>query len=274
MCEVTNTVWAKKTSNTGPKVKFRKQYQCWTHGGKEIQKELLFDARKCKGTLDIKVLCDSNPSTRRKNKFIRLGLNVVVKINFIHLHKVDISEPLAFFVHNCESQGETTKQIAADERLPQLVPDMVPKILSSSSLSSNHDSSKLSNNLAMQQLQSVAMMRKEDESTNIGISTEQNSNVATGTSIRFDDPFIHEAFQMNNTLHVVQNVPLQTLNGLKLEFHQGLEQFAQVVVGDTSMNGSLLTFQPLLFDNTQALPHFMQLNSHSLCNQNQVQFPQ
>lgn len=77
--EATNTVWAKKISNTGPKIRFRKQYQCWTHGGKIVQKELLFDAKRCRGTLDVKVLTD-NPLTRRKNKHIRLGLNVVVKV--------------------------------------------------------------------------------------------------------------------------------------------------------------------------------------------------
>jgi hypothetical protein len=81
--EVTNTVWAKKISNTGPKIRFRKQYQCWTQGGKVVQKELLFDARRCKGTLDIKVLTD-NPFTRRKNKHIRLGLNVVVKVSAVN----------------------------------------------------------------------------------------------------------------------------------------------------------------------------------------------
>lgn len=85
--DVTNTVWAKKTSNTGPKVKFRKQYQCWTHGGKEIKKELLFDSRKCKGTLDMKVLSEVNPSSKRKNKFVRLGLNVVVKVNLNAYYK-------------------------------------------------------------------------------------------------------------------------------------------------------------------------------------------
>lgn len=78
--DITNTVWAKKISNTGPKIRFRKQYQCWTHAGKIVHKELLFDARKCRGTLDIKVLTD-NPQTRRKNKHIKLGLNIVVKVS-------------------------------------------------------------------------------------------------------------------------------------------------------------------------------------------------
>lgn len=77
--EKTNTVWVKKISNTGPKIRFRKQYQCWTHESKMVQKELLFDARRCKGVLDVKVLTD-NPQTRKKNKHIKLGLNVVVKV--------------------------------------------------------------------------------------------------------------------------------------------------------------------------------------------------
>lgn len=76
----TSTVWVKKISNTGPKIRFRKQYQCWPQLGKEVQKEFLFDARRCKATLDIKVLTD-NPLTRRKNKHIRMGLNVVVKVS-------------------------------------------------------------------------------------------------------------------------------------------------------------------------------------------------
>lgn len=79
---VTNTVWVKKISNTGPKIRFRKQYQCWTHGTGKVQKELLFDSTRCKGVLDMKVLTDT-PLTRRKNKHIRMGLNAVVKVNYL-----------------------------------------------------------------------------------------------------------------------------------------------------------------------------------------------
>lgn len=81
---VTGTVWVKKISNTGPKIRFRKQYQCWTHGTGKIQKELLFDARRCRAVLDMKVLTDT-PLTRRKNKHIRMGLNAVVKVCYILL---------------------------------------------------------------------------------------------------------------------------------------------------------------------------------------------
>lgn len=78
--EVTNTVWVKTISNTGPKIRFRKQYQCWTQGGKVIQKELLFDLRRCKASLDIKVLTE-NPQTKNKNKYARMGLNVLIRVS-------------------------------------------------------------------------------------------------------------------------------------------------------------------------------------------------
>lgn len=77
---ITGTVWVKKISNTGPKIRFRSQYQCWTFAEKKVRKELLFDPRRCKATLDMKVLTE-NPLTRRKNKHIRLGLNCVVKVS-------------------------------------------------------------------------------------------------------------------------------------------------------------------------------------------------
>lgn len=95
--DVTDTVWAKKISNTGPKIRFRKQYQCWTQGGKTIQKELLFDARKCKATLDMKVLTD-NPLSRRKNKHIRLGLNVVVKVSLFYFVVIILMFIYLFFL--------------------------------------------------------------------------------------------------------------------------------------------------------------------------------
>lgn len=104
--EVTNTVWVKKISNTGPKIKFRKQYQCWTQGGKKVQKELLFDARRCRATLDMKVLTD-NPQRRKKNKHIKLGLNVVVKVSIFYdcIRIVIISR---YFEDKSEEYGNIT----------------------------------------------------------------------------------------------------------------------------------------------------------------------
>lgn len=277
--DVTNTVWAKKTSNTGPKVKFRKQYQCWTHGGKVIQKELLFDARKCKGTLDIKVLSDVNPSSRRKNKFVRLGLNVVVKINFVHLHKVNVTGSYAFFVHNCKPQTETLKPVVLiNEKLPKLVAEMVQKGLTSTAI---QDQSKMNslNQKSIIQTDSLSNTQKLQElkrtkNQQSEISSIELCPTITETNLEKHD-LIQEAMQMDSvpTFQLIQNIPIQNINNVKLEFQPGLEQFAQILVSDSNINEPLIC-QPLLFDNLQSLPHFVQLSSRSLCNQNQSQFLQ
>ncbi|XP_076264143.1 uncharacterized protein LOC143198673 [Rhynchophorus ferrugineus] len=124
---VTNTVWVNKISNTGPKVKFRKQYQCWPYREKEVKNELLFDARKCRGTLDVKILGESS-YTKKKNKHMRLGLNGLVKINFQHLHLVDTNKDCSFFVHYCEPLPDVPRPIhQSNEKLPELVAKMVEK---------------------------------------------------------------------------------------------------------------------------------------------------
>ncbi|XP_023013468.2 uncharacterized protein [Leptinotarsa decemlineata] len=122
---ITDTVWAMKISNTGPKIRFRKQYQCWTGGGTLVKKELLFDPTRCKGTLDIKVLAD-NTYSKRTNRQRKLGLNIVVKMNFHHLHEVDTTPPFSFFVHHClPQQTPPQRPIKPNERLPELVAAMV-----------------------------------------------------------------------------------------------------------------------------------------------------
>lgn len=75
----TDTIWVHKLSNTGAKTKIRKQYQCWNQESKIVKKELLFDTRRCKGTLDVKILMD-NPNVKYKNKMKRIGFNALVKV--------------------------------------------------------------------------------------------------------------------------------------------------------------------------------------------------
>lgn len=81
---------------------------------------------------------------------------------------------------------------------------------------------------------------------------------------------IQEAMQMNSVPAIPVYIPIQNI---KLEFQQGFEQFTQILVSDSSENEPLIC-QPLVFDNLQPLPHFVQLNSRSMCNQNQSQFLQ
>ncbi|KAJ8952024.1 hypothetical protein NQ318_023465 [Aromia moschata] len=258
--EVTNTVWAKKISNTGPKIRFRKQYQCWTHGGKVIQKELLFDARRCKATLDIKVLTD-NPLSRRKNKHIRMGLNVVVKMNFCHLHHVDTTQPFAFFVHTCEPQPNIPKPIIQpNDRLPQLIAAMV------------QNGPSVSQKAAEKAEKCIARLNKHLRNhPNLKAIFEADNNQQPQL---IQDPVSLET----QTVQLMQNVPLQTLENVKLEsqaqLQHGCTQFV-VSAPQFDMSEHFLMCQPLMFETSQVIPlsthslppHFVQVQS-TMPNQN------
>ncbi|XP_019870961.2 uncharacterized protein LOC109599411 [Aethina tumida] len=228
--EATDTVWAKKISNTGPKIRFRKQYQCWTQQGKIVQKELLFDARRCRGTLDMKVLTD-NPLTRRKNKHIRIGLNVVVKINFNHLHEVIIGEPLAFFVHHCKPLAEAPKPpIQSNERLPQLVAEMVQKGLNSTQKlmeangqkmnmvgTTSTEKSNSSNKPELEKLQNIKIellpkscVSISKESNLICTTESKTGNIYTFTS--FTKPSSQSTMLSNNQPFVTKSLAIPTIH--------------------------------------------------------------
>lgn len=279
---VTDTIWAKKISNTGPKVKFRKQYQCWTHGGKKIQKELLFDARKCKATLDIKILTE-NSNGKTKNKFSKLGLNTVVKINFIHLHEVDINKHNAFFVHKCKEHDVPKQPPPVNDRLQQLVAEMVQKGLKSSPKVLNIHP------LPENQEKSVNNVEKNDDK--VVINSEMNTDHVNSpeTSPKNFQPLENVQFDniqyTNNiqTFHLLSNVPLQTMDGIKIELPPSLQQYTQVFLSSSNldMTESLLMCQPLLFDgSSQAVsignqninPQVIQLNACNFSNQTPEQF--
>lgn len=77
---VTETVWVHKISNTGPKVRFRKQYQCWSYPNKDVNTSHLFDPCKCRATLDVKILGNLTPEKRKISRYEKLGLNVLIKV--------------------------------------------------------------------------------------------------------------------------------------------------------------------------------------------------
>lgn len=248
--KVTTTIWVKKISNTGPKIRFRKQYQCWPQMGKEVQKELLFDARRCKGTLDMKVLTD-NPLTRRKNKHIRMGLNVVVKINFTHLHNVDTDQAFSFFVHTCEPQLEPPKPIQVDnDKLSQRVAEMVQKGLNASPKIVNTDLQKsLQSELDQKFLETDQIL-------------QQN----------------HLQLLNMDSVTLNQVLPIQNASDLKLQVQPTLQQLTQVLVGAPQIDISeplLMCQSALMFDPSQVIPvaahhiphHFVQVHSHNITNQ-------
>nr|CAH7723063.1 unnamed protein product [Callosobruchus chinensis] len=271
--EVTDTVWAKKISNTGPKIRFRKQYQCWTHEGKVIQKELLFDARRCKATLDVKVLTD-NPHSRRKNRHVRLGLNVVVKINFYHLHPVDPTKRFAFFVHKCEPQLDLPKPIIQpNERLPELVAAMlkngpnisqraaekVEKTLLAklgTTLNQTEDKQEQSQN-EISQVQNTVL------SDNVLQMPQQMTNPVNPTCETISDINLYvdtianpiqqtHLISDNDPLTVeISNIPIESV---KLEEQQThLQQFI-VSAPQFDVTEHFLMCQPLVFDSSQIIP--------------------
>ncbi|XP_022909337.2 uncharacterized protein [Onthophagus taurus] len=260
---ITNTVWVKKVSNTGPKIRFRKQYQCWTHGGKIVQKELLFDARRCKGTVDMKVLTD-NPQTRKKNKHTKLGLNVVIKINFMHLHQVNKTEKFSCFVHNCDPQPEAPKPtILPNEKLPKLIADMVQKGLDSTSKPINNHTT--SNSLHESSVihhpnnQGVSVHREPSDI----IHVHQDQLIEHG---QLEIQNLEPTFQLNHL------VPLQNMDSIKLEVPH-YQQVTQVLVSDSDIGEQILLCQPtIMLDPSQVIPvsghslqsHFLQINSGNI----------
>ncbi|KAJ8934560.1 hypothetical protein NQ314_013278 [Rhamnusium bicolor] len=260
--EVTNTVWAKKISNTGPKIRFRKQYQCWTQGGKVIQKELLFDARRCKATLDMKVLTD-NPLSRRKNKHIRMGLNVVVKMNFYHLHSVDTTQHFAFFVHNCDPQLDVPKPvIQPNERLPQLIAAMVqngPSVSQKAAEKAEKCIARLNNN--------EQKLHTNPQQLVVSYAGENSQQLLLQDSLNLE----------SQSVELVQNVSLQTLENVKLEGQSQVQHSCTqfVVTPQFDMSEHFLMCQPLMFETSQVIPlsthslpsHFVQVQS-TMHNQN------
>ncbi|KAF5296182.1 hypothetical protein FQA39_LY12636 [Lamprigera yunnana] len=252
--KVTTTIWVKKISNTGPKIRFRKQYQCWPQTSKEVQKELLFDARRCKGTLDIKVLTD-NPLTRRKNKHIRMGLNVVVKINFTHLHSVDPLQQFSFFVHTCEPQLEAPKPIFQidNDKLSQKVAEMVQKGLNASPKIVNPNVN-VQNKIIQSELDQKLLENDE-------LLQQNQSQLLNLESVALS-----------------QVLPIQNTSDLKLQVQPTLQQLTQVLVSTPQLDISeplLMCQSALMFDPAQVIPvtthhiphHFVQVHSHNISNQ-------
>ncbi|KAL1502308.1 hypothetical protein ABEB36_007474 [Hypothenemus hampei] len=149
---VTNTIWVHKSSNTGRHVKFRKQYQCWPYQTKEVDKKLLFDPRRCRATLDVKVLGNVTAEKNNSNRYLRLGLNVLVKLNFQHLHEVDTSKNFTFYTHSCNPLDEVPKPPAIS---PEKMLRLVSKVVEKASLKAEY--------IDKDEKQSSAMQRVADE---------------------------------------------------------------------------------------------------------------
>ncbi|CAG9864513.1 unnamed protein product [Phyllotreta striolata] len=228
--EVTDTIWAKKTSNTGPKIRFRKQYQCWTGEGKIIKTELLFDRTRCKGSLDLKVLSD-NPLSKRKNKNVRLGLNLAVKMTFHHLHQVDTAQPSAFLVHRCSPQQDVPRvPIQPNARLPELVAAVVQK------------GPEISRKAAEKAEKIMAKLNHTNQTALDCEATAASNNK-----------------QLN--VEVIGDPSPDTVESIKLETYLSDPQYTQFIVNTPQFDFSdqVFMYQPLVLD----VPQLISLTAHS-----------
>lgn len=185
------------------------------------------------------------------------------QINFIHLHPVDTLRPYAFFVHVCDPQAEAPKPIMQpNDRLPQLVAEMVQKGLNASPKVVDHNpTQQIENNV-----------RKEADlfQTNILLEDLQDKTLES-------PQIIQDNFQFPNlqphTVQLVQNLPIQGMETIKLELPSHLQHYAQFVVSDVSE--PLLMCQSLMLDTAQIIPltnhtmpsNFVQIHSQNLPNQ-------
>ncbi|XP_028131292.2 uncharacterized protein LOC114326995 [Diabrotica virgifera virgifera] len=240
--QVTNTIWAKKTSNTGPKIRFRKLYQCWTGEGTVIKKELLFDRTRCKGSLDLKVLSD-NTLSKRKSKHVRNGMNLVVKITFHHLHPVDTSKPQAFFVHNCSPQENVPiSPVQPNARLQELVASMV------------NNGPEISRKAAEKAEKIIAKLNENNQSS---------SNPSNQLVVNYEGNIQQ---QKNVCLEVVESMTLDQVEANKLESTLTNQHFTQYVINTSphiDITDHVLMYQPFVLD----VPQIISLTSPTLPTQ-------
>lgn len=197
------------------------------------------------------------------------------------MHDVDTRLPFAFFVHNCEPLSELPPSVIhPNERLPQLVAEMVQKGPSTSKKLAK-DANDRQNNLkritTLEQSRYSAIQRPFLTSHN----AEHNLSSTNGNQKLHS---VNEAglSGSDGNLSNLESQPIPLLPDLhpmepvKLELPP-LSQFTQVVVSGPQMDmpESMLMCQPFMFDTSQVIPinnhnlppHFVQI--HNMQNQQQ-----
>lgn len=222
-------------------------------------------------------------------------------MNFYHLHPVDTSQPFAFFVHSCEPQAEIPKPIAqSNERLAQLVAAMVqngPTISQRAAEKAEKCIARLnqeqkvkshSESQPLQQLQSQPLLQQSHQSESLSDSQLMMQQVPQSQPqliVSYGDTsqqLLQDSLAVESqTVELVQSLPLQSLESIKLEGHQSEEPLqpscTQFVVSTPQFEVSdhFLLCQPLMFDTSQVIPlsnhtlpsHFVHVQS-SLSNDN------
>lgn len=165
---------------------------------------------------------------------------------------MDTAQPFSFFVHNCKPQLEAPKiQIQPNDRLPQLVAEMVQKGQKYMQPSPPTDTVE-------------DITRKEDllDASLITLNPEPPKLDGNPQEIQTNIDLSQQT-----SIQLVQNVPLHSLDTVKLEIQPQMQPFAQVVFSGPQLEVAehLLMCQPLMFDSTQVIhnlpSHFVQLHN-------------
>lgn len=149
-----------------------------------------------------------------------------------------------------------------NDRLPQLVAEMVQKGLNASP--------KVVDPNPTQQIENNVRKEADLFQTNILLEDLQDKPLES-------PQIIQDNFQFSNlqqhTVQLVQNLPIQGMETIKLELPSHLQHYAQFVVSDVSE--PLLMCQSLMLDTAQIIPlsnhtmssNFVQIHSQNLPNQ-------
>lgn len=151
-----------------------------------------------------------------------------------------------------------------NDRLPQLVAEMVQKGLNASpKIVDQNQAPPIENNA-----------RKETDlfQTSILLEDLQHDKPLESQQI-IQDSFQFPNLQQHTTIQLVQNLPLQGMETIKLELPPHLQQYTQFVVSDVSE--PLLMCQSLMLDTAQIIPlsnhpmpsNFVQIQPQNLHNQ-------
>lgn len=204
---------------------------------------------------------------------------------------MDTTQPFAFFVHTCEPQPEAPKPvIQPNDRLPQLVAEMVQKGLNASPKVPLSNSLLNSRQMITVQTPEVQHLDQQRNLLMPQICTTKDMTSDTMKSVQptqmidakflHSDQLLHTQMQLSSiddhTIQVGQILPMQNMEGLKLQMQPQIQQLTQVVVAtpQLDMTEPLLMCQPtLMFDPTQVIPvttlphHFVQVHSHNIASQ-------
>lgn len=163
----------------------------------------------------------------------------MLQLFFQHLHPVDISQPCAFFVHNCKPLSEVPKpNVQVNPRLPELVAAMVQN--------GPYISKKVAERVEKTILDKIKTVQKiiEEPKAELLKETRMVENCVKNNP---QDPLrlaVNQESLMTTTL--------QNMEPVKLNNELHFQQCTQFIVSSPQLDDQLLMY-PLVFDTSQVI---------------------